>query len=71
MESLGELERLVATVVRVVKTDLTGKGVGTSCSRIDTDNLGVFWGAVVSLHGATETREIPRFARNDGFCVAA
>lgn len=42
MESLGADERLVATVVRVVKTGLTGKGVGTSCSRIDTDNLGVF-----------------------------
>jgi hypothetical protein len=42
IESLGADERLVATVVRVVKTGLTGKGVGTSCSRIDTDNLGVF-----------------------------
>jgi hypothetical protein len=42
MESLGELERLVATVVRVVKTVRTGKWVGTSCSRIDTDNLAVF-----------------------------
>src|SRR5258708_37761612 len=41
MESLGELERLVATVVRVVKTGRTGKRVGTSCSRIDTDNLDV------------------------------
>ncbi len=42
MESLGELERLVATVVRVVKTGRTGKRVGTSCSRIDTDKLDDF-----------------------------
>src|ERR1700739_2359281 len=48
MESLGADERLVATVVRVVKTGRTGKRVGTSCSRIDTDNLGVLkWGVGV------------------------
>jgi len=59
MESLGELDRLVATVVRVVKTGRTGKWVGTSCSRIDTDNLGVFDGRL-RVSGATEKREIPR-----------
>ena len=66
MESLGELERLVATVVRVVKTVRTGKGVGTSCSRIDTDNLDVFGQAVAGLVNAPDGREIPRCARNDG-----
>ncbi len=66
MESLGELERLVATVVRVVKTVRTGKGVGTSCSRIDTDNLDVFHSRFAGLANAPERRGIPRCARNDG-----
>ena len=57
MESLGADERLVATVVRVVKTGLTGKGVGTSCSRIDTDNLDVFWGQVCVWAGFQGKRE--------------
>jgi hypothetical protein len=61
MESLGELERLVATVVRVVKTGRTGKGVGTSCSRIDTDNLDLS----ASL-SAQEDGEIPRRLRQAG-----
>ncbi len=60
MESLGELERLVATVVRVVKTGRTGKRVGTSCSRIDTDNLDVFPRALSASLSAQEEREIPR-----------
>jgi len=62
MESLGELERLVATVVRVVKTVRTGKGVGTSCSRIDTDNLGVFDGWIRGSVGAAPARDVSRFA---------
>ena len=37
-----ELERLVATLVRVGKTDLVGKGLSGRCSRIVTDQLGVF-----------------------------
>ena len=64
MESLGADERLVATVVRVVKTGLTGKGVGTSCSRIDTDNLGVFH----SGFGPGE-RARSRWTRDDGGIV--
>ena len=60
MESLGELERLVATVVRVVKTGRTGKRVGTSCSRIDTDNLDVFPQSLSASLSAQEEREIPR-----------
>lgn len=73
MESLGADERLVATVVRVVKTGLTGKGVGTSCSRIDTDNLDVFWGAGVRLgfqgkretHSTVIMRELIRSDRRE------
>src|SRR4029077_11311007 len=61
MESLGELDRLVATVVRVVKTGRTGKGVQASCSRIDTDNLGVFSRAVSAWLSLPAEREIPRF----------
>jgi hypothetical protein len=57
MESLGELERLVATVVRVVKTGRTGKRVGTSCSRIDTDNLDVFSPAVAGPGGCFRRKE--------------
>jgi len=57
MESLGELERLVATVVRVVKTVRTGKGVGTSCSRIDTDNLDVFHRRLRTWRGDSRKKE--------------
>src|SRR5713226_9159443 len=71
MESLGELERLVATVVRVVKTGRTGKRVGTSCSRIDTTtwmSLTVGFGDRWALH-QQETFLAPlptwRGSRND------
>ena len=57
MESLGELERLVATVVRVVKTGRTGKRVGTSCSRIDTDNLDVFHAGALAPGWALQRKE--------------
>jgi hypothetical protein len=42
MDSFAGLERLVATAVRVVKTGRTGKGLWGRCSRIVTDELGVF-----------------------------
>jgi hypothetical protein len=41
MDSLG-LERLVATLVSVGKTDRVGKGLSGRCSRIVTDQLDVF-----------------------------
>jgi hypothetical protein len=69
MESLGELDRLVATVVRVVKTGRTGKRVGTSCSRIDTDKLGVFDGRLRAWADAVQ-RESDSSLRSAGRFVA-
>src|ERR1700747_454310 len=71
MESLGELERLVATVVRVVKTVRTGKGVGTSCSRIDTDNLDVFHRRLRAWRTRQKEAGFLAANRNDGGIVNA
>jgi hypothetical protein len=42
MDNFGAAERLVATSVRLVKTGRTGKELWGRCSRIVTDQLGVF-----------------------------
>ena len=42
MESLAELGRLVATLLRVGKTTHVGKGLGGRCSRTVTDQLDEF-----------------------------
>ena len=43
MDSLDELERLVATSVRVGKTEPMGKELWGRCSRVVTDRLGEFY----------------------------
>jgi hypothetical protein len=65
-----ELERLVATLVRVGKTDLVGKGVSGRCSRIVTDQLGVFGldnGERQCGRWQEAEKQIPRHTRDDRF----
>src|SRR4029434_10760867 len=64
MDSFAGLERLVATAVRVVKTGRTGKGLWGRCSRIVTDEWGVFHrtGSGSALPGSRE-KQLPHLAR--------
>jgi len=50
-----ELERLVATLVSVGKTDRVGKGLSGRCSRIVTDQLGEFLRGRENESGAIAT----------------
>src|SRR5215471_13492240 len=56
IESLGELERLVATLLRVGKTAPVGKELWGRCSRIVTDRLGEFLQAGSSPGGSFSPR---------------
>ena len=60
MDNFGELECLVATSLRVLKTSSTGKRVGTGCSRIDTDEFDEF------RERFPQAEEFRRWIRTDG-----
>src|SRR5262250_1953989 len=57
MESLDELERFVATLLRVGKTGRVGKDLRGRCSRIVTDRLGEFRGEKATAGDRTEDGE--------------
>src|SRR5439155_24024723 len=71
IDSFGEIARLVATLVRVVKSARTGKWVQETCSRIDTDKLDDFHrrserDKAIRLQGESRVKEGCPPSRNGG-----